>query len=65
MLEKCVAERYLSAVSFSELINLHEEQDTTIAAPTGKIILLDPHNSRKAETKPDKSKLGDYEQLFK
>ena len=65
MLEKCVAERYLSAVSFSELINLHEEQDQTITAPTGKIILLDPHNSRKAETKPDKSNLGDYEEIFK
>ena len=65
VLEKCVAERYLSAVSFSELINLHEEQDQTITAPTGKIILLDPHNSRKAETKPDKSNLGDYEEIFK
>jgi len=65
VLEKCVAQRHLSAVSFLELINLHEKQDTTITAPTGKIILLDPHNSRKAETKPDKSKLGDYEELFK
>ncbi len=65
VLEKCVAERYLSATTFSELITLHEEQDLTITAPTGKIILLDPHNSRKAETKPDKSNLGDYEEIFK
>ena len=65
VLEKCVAERYLSATTFSELITLHEEQDQTITAPTAKIILLDPHNSRKAETKPDKSNLGDYEEIFK
>jgi transposase len=65
VLEKCVAERYLSATTFSELITQHQQQDQTSTAPTGKIILLDPHNSRKAETKPDKSNLGDYEELFK
>ncbi len=65
VLEKCVQERYLSAVIFSELITMHEEQDKSITAPTGKIILLDPYNTRKAETKPDKSNLGDYEELFK
>ena len=65
VLEKCVAERYLSASTFSELITLHQQQDQTITTPTGKIILLDPHNSRKAEIKPDKSNLGDYEEIFK
>lgn len=65
VLEKCVQERYLSAVSFSELITMQEEQDKSITAPIGKIILLDPNNSRKSETKPDKSNLGDYEELFK
>ncbi|MEO6229659.1 MAG: IS21 family transposase [Ferruginibacter sp.] len=65
VLEKCVAERYLSAITFSQLVTLHEDQDTTITAPIGKIILLDPHHSRKAETKPDKSNLGDYEEIFK
>jgi len=65
VLEKCVAERYLSAAIFSELITLHEQQDQTITVPAGKIILLDPHNSRKAATKPDKSNLGDYEEIFK
>jgi hypothetical protein len=62
---KCVQERYLSAVIFSELITMQEEQDKSITAPTGKIILLDPYNTRKAETKPDKSNLGDYEEVFK
>ena len=65
VLEKCVQERYLSAVIFSELITMQEEQDGSITAPTGKIILLDPHNTRKAETKPDKRNLGDYEEIFK
>jgi transposase len=65
VLEKCVQERYLSAVIFSELITMHEEQDKFIVAPMGKIILLDPNNTRKAETKPDKRDLGDYEEIFK
>jgi len=65
VLEKCVAENYLSATIFSELMTMHEEQDHRVTAPTGKIILLDTHNTRKAETKPDKSNLGDYEELFK
>jgi len=65
VLEKCVQERYLSAVIFSELITIHEEQDKSIVAPMGKIILLDPNNTRKAETKPDKRDLGDYEEIFK
>ena len=65
VLEKCVQERYLSAVIFSELIQMHEEQDKSITAPLGKIILLDPNNTRKAETKPDKSDLGNYEEVFK
>jgi transposase len=65
VLEQCVQERYLSAVTFSELITMQEEKDKSITAPTGKIILLDPYNTRKAETKPDKSNLGDYEEIFK
>jgi len=66
VLEKCVQERYLSAVTFSELLTMYEEQDKSIAAPAiGKIILMDPNSSKKAETKPDKSDLGDYEKVFK
>src|SRR4029079_12593630 len=45
VLEKCVQERYLSAVTFSALITIHEEEDKSIAAPMGKIILLDPNNT--------------------
>ncbi|MEJ7737157.1 MAG: IS21 family transposase [Chitinophagaceae bacterium] len=64
VLEKCVRERYLSAIAFSELLTMHEEEDKTITAPTGKIILLDPTSTSKAETTPDKSDLDSYEQVF-
>jgi hypothetical protein len=65
VLEKCVQERYLSAVTFSELITMYDDQDKSVAAPAiGKIILMDPNNSTKAETKPDKSDLDDYEKIF-
>lgn len=65
VLEKCVQERYLSAVSFSELITIHEQQDKSLAVPAiGKIILMDSNNTTKAELKPDKSDLGDYEKVF-
>ncbi len=64
-LEKCVQERYLSAVTFSELITMYEDQDKTVTAPAiGKITLMDQNNSIKAETKPDKSDLDDYEKVF-
>ena len=66
VLEKCVQERYLSAATFSELITIHQEQDKSIAVPAiGKIILMDPNSTKKAETKPDKSDLGNYERIFK
>ncbi|MEJ7740712.1 MAG: hypothetical protein WKF97_25120 [Chitinophagaceae bacterium] len=55
---------YLSAVTFSELLTMHEEEDRTMATPTGKIILLDPTSTRKAEITPDKSDLSNYEQAF-
>jgi hypothetical protein len=64
VLEKCVAERYLSAHIFSELLTMYEQENKTAAAPTGKIILLDPSNTRKAATKPDKRDISDYEQVF-
>jgi hypothetical protein len=64
VLEKCVRERYLSAVTFSELLTMHQEEDRAITAPTGKIILLDPNSTRKAEVTPDKSNLSSYEQAF-
>lgn len=64
VLEKCVQERYLSAVTFSALITVHEQEDKSITASMGKIILMDPDNTTKAETKPDKRNLGDYEKVF-
>ncbi|MEP7111220.1 MAG: IS21 family transposase [Ferruginibacter sp.] len=65
VLEKCMHERYLSAVTFSELITMYEEQNKSIAVPApGKIILMDPSSSTKAESKPDKSDLDDYEKVF-
>jgi hypothetical protein len=64
ILEKCVQGRYLSARIFSELLTIQEEEDKSITAPLGKIILLDPTSTRKAETQPDKSDLGAYEEAF-
>lgn len=64
VLEKCVGERYLSAVTFSALLTMHEEQDKSVTAPLGKIILLDPTSTTRAQSKPDKSSLEAYEQAF-
>lgn len=64
VLEKCIQERYLGAVIFSELLTMHEEEDNTVTASIGKVILLDPNCTIKAETKPDKSNLEAYEQAF-
>ena len=64
VLEKCVASRYLSARTFSDLLDIHEEEDKSVSAPLGKIILLDPNCTRKAEITPDKSSLGNYEEAF-
>ena len=64
VLEKCIQERHLSAVAFSTLITIHEQDDQSITTPMGKIILLDPNNTSKADTRPDKRNLGDYEEAF-
>lgn len=64
ILEKCVQERYLSASLFIELLVHQEQEDQTLPAPIGKVILLDPANSRKADIKPDKSDLSAYEEAF-
>jgi transposase len=64
VLEKCIQERYLGAVLFAELLAMHETQDNSSTVPIGKVILLDPASTRKAETQPDKSDLGAYEQAF-
>ena len=64
VLEKCIQERHLSAVVFSTLITIHEQEDQSITTPMGKIILLDPTNTSKADIRPDKRNLGDYEEIF-
>ena len=64
VLETCVAERYLSARIFSELLSMQESKDPSITAPIGKVVLLDPASTRKAEIKPDKSDMEDYEKAF-
>jgi transposase len=64
VLEKCIQERYLGAVIFSELLTMHEEEDRSVSAPIGKVILLDPNCTKKAETRPDKSDLDAYEKAF-
>ena len=64
VLEECVAGRYLSASTFSDLLAIHEEEDKSLLAPLGKIILLDPNCTRKAEITPDKSSLANYEDAF-
>lgn len=64
ILEKCVQERYLRANLFIELLVHQEQEDHTLPAPIGKVILLDPASTRKADIKPDKSDLGAYEQAF-
>ena len=64
VLEKCMQERYLGAVMFLELLTMYEAQDHSITAPIGKVILLDPSSTRRAETKPDRSDLGAYEEAF-
>lgn len=64
VLEKCIAGRYLSARTFSDLLAIHEEEDKSLLAPLGKIILLDPTCTRKAEITPDKSSLANYEDAF-
>jgi len=51
-------------VVFSELMMMHEQEDTSCDASIGKIVLMDPNNTRKAEIKPEKRSLGDYEDLF-
>ena len=71
VLEICVQERHLSAVIFSELITMYQNQEASEqsssadASPVDAIILLDPNNTLKAATKPDKSKLATYEAVFK
>jgi transposase len=64
VLQRCVQERYVGASIFRELLALHQDKNKDYTTPVGKIILLDPNSTRKAETQPDKSDLDDYELAF-
>lgn len=64
VLQKCVAERFLSAGMFKELLSLFEAENRHTDGGEAKIILLDPDNTLKAQTQPDKSDLDAYEQAF-
>jgi len=64
VLQKCVQERYVGASIFRELLALHQDRNRDYTTPVGKVILLDPNSTRKAEMKPDKSDLNDYELAF-
>ncbi|HAL81183.1 MAG TPA: IS21 family transposase [Mucilaginibacter sp.] len=64
VLQKCIEKKYVGAVIFRELIAFHESEKNYPAPLTGKIILLDTKNNKKAEIQPDKSDLSTYEKAF-
>ena len=64
VLQKCIEKNYVGAVIFRELLAFHESEKSYPASPTGKIILLDPKNNKKADIRPDKSNLNTYEEAF-
>ncbi len=64
VMQKCVEKKYIGAVIFRELLAFHESEKNYPAPQTGKIILLDPKNNKKADIQPDKSDLDTYEKAF-
>jgi transposase len=64
VLQKCMEEKYLSAKIFKELLLVKSVESQRGGPSPGKVILLDPASTRKAEIKPDKSGLGAYEEIF-
>ena len=64
VLHKCVDKKYVGAVIFRELLAFHESEKNYPAPPTGKIILMDSKNNKKADIQPDKSDLNTYERAF-
>jgi hypothetical protein len=65
VLQKCIEKKYVGAVIFRELLAFHESEKKYPAPQTGKIILLDTNNNKKADIRPDKSNLSTYEEAFK
>lgn len=64
VLQKCIEKKYVGAVIFRELVAFHESEKSYPAPPTGKVILLDTTNNKKANIQPDKSDLSAYEEAF-
>ena len=64
VLQRCMEQKYLSAVLFRELLAFLEAEKNDPEPLTGKIILLDTYNNKKADTQPDKSDLNTYEKAF-
>lgn len=64
VLQKCIDKKYVGAVIFRELLAFHESEKNYPAPPTGKIILMDIKNNKKADIQPDKSDLNTYEKAF-
>jgi transposase len=67
ILDTCLQENYLSATLFRELLQfrLREAQKEVPDPALAKVILLDPHSSKKAAIQPDTSSLDTYEQAFR
>ena len=64
VLKKCMEEKYLSATTFKELLQVKSAEEQRNVPSMGKVVLLDPDRTKKAEMKPDKSDLGTYEEIF-
>ena len=64
VLKKCMEEKYLSATIFKELLQVKPGEEQKNVPSIGKVILLNPASTKKAEMKPDKSDLGTYEEIF-
>jgi len=65
VLERCIAERYLGAVAFKELLTLYETESNRPQTSIAKIILLDHTSTKKADIQPDKSDINAYEDAFR
>jgi transposase len=64
VLQECIDKKYVGAVVFRELLSFHESEKNYPEPPTGKIILLDASNNKKADISPDKSDLNTYQEAF-
>lgn len=64
VLQQCVEKNYVGAVVFRELLALRETEQNYPSAATGKIILMDTKNNKKADIQPDKSDLNTYQKAF-